>query len=87
MDTLQNKYFYFTEMNKEKNFFNNKKEFSYLFIFEIDDKNTIVSNQSIDLLKINKNHFLKEVTPNNIIERGLIEKIFGGVGPEQIPIN
>tara|TARA_B100000965_G_C19563408_1_gene745666 strand:- start:197 stop:628 length:432 start_codon:yes stop_codon:yes gene_type:complete len=87
IDTQQNKYFYFTEMNKEKNFFNKKREYSYLFVFEIDSNNIIVSKKSIDLLKIDNSLYQKNETPNNIVERGLLEKIFGGVGPEQLPTN
>ena len=35
----------------------------------------------------NKNEIslAKDETSNNIVRRGLIEKIFGGVGPQQLP--
>jgi len=85
IDILQNKYFYYTEKNKSKNFYINKKEYSFLFIFELDQNDNIIKTQSINLLDIQKTSFNKKRTPNNIIERGLIEKVFGGVGPNQLP--
>ena len=87
VDLIQNKFFYFTEKNKERNFFNKKTEYSYLFIFEVDQNDNIISKESINLLNKDTNLYLKKETPNNIVERGLIEKIFGGVGPEQLPTN
>ena len=85
IDPLLNKYFYFIEKRKSKNFYNKKLEYSYLFVFEIDNEDKIISSESINLLT-NKNHkYKEEETQNNIIKRGLLEKIFGGIGPNQIP--
>ncbi len=84
IDSIQNKYFYYTEMKKNQNFYNQKIEYSYLFVFEFDENENIINSDSIDLL--NKEVlYQKKITKNNIIERGLLEKIFGGVGPNQIP--
>ena len=85
VDSIQNKYFYFTEMKKSKNFYNNKVEYSYLFVFELDKNNNIIATESINLLEENNYKYQKEITSNNIIKRGLIEKIFGGVGANQLP--
>ncbi|MDC0248461.1 hypothetical protein OAJ96_00490, partial [bacterium] len=85
IDSLSNKYFYFTEKNKKINFYNNKIEYSYLFIFQINENDKIVSSESIDLLK-NKNHKYRKIqTSNNIIKRGLLETIFGGIGQNPMP--
>ena len=35
VDDIFNKYFYFTEKRKTKNFYNSKTEYSYLFVFQI----------------------------------------------------
>ena len=82
IDNIQNKYFYYTEKNKVKNFYSEKKEYSYLFIFELDKDNKVIASKSIDLLKEDNNTFQKKETTNSIVKRGLIEKIFGGVGPQ-----
>ncbi len=85
IDNLSNKYFYFTEKKKEVNFYNKKIEYSYLFVFEINDNDKIVNSESINLLK-DKNHKYRKIqTVNNIIKRGLLETIFGGIGTNPMP--
>ena len=84
-DDILNKYFYFTEKEKKTNFYNSKVEYSYLFVFEINDENKIVNKEVINLLTQKSHKYKKRETNNNIIKRGLIEKIFGGVGANQFP--
>ena len=80
IDYMSNKYFYFTEKKKETNFYNNKIAYSYLFVFEINDDDQIINSESINLLA-NKNHKYRKIqTENNIVKRGLLEIIFGGIG-------
>ena len=85
IDNLSNKYFYFTEKKKETNFFNNKVEYSFLFVFEINDNNKIVKSESINLLKEKNHKYRKIQTSNDIIKRGLLETIFGGIGTNPMP--
>jgi hypothetical protein len=85
IDSLSNKYFYFTEKKKETNFFDNKIEYSYLFVFEVNDNDKIVKSESINLLKEKNHKYLKIQTSNNIIKRGLLESIFGGIGAKPMP--
>ena len=85
IDNLSNKYFYFTEKKKETNFYKKKIEYSYLFVFEINNNDQIVNSESINLLK-DKNHKYRKIeTSNNIIKRGLLETIFGGIGTDPMP--
>ena len=85
IDNLSNKYFYFTEKKRETNFYNKNIEYSYLFVFEINDSDKVVNSESINLLK-NKNHKYRKIQTNNdIIKRGLLETIFGGIGPNPMP--
>ena len=85
IDNLSNKYFYFTEKKTEANYYNKKIEYSYLFVFEIDGNDKIISSESINLLK-NKNHKYRKIqTSNDIIKRGLLETIFGGIGTNPMP--
>ena len=82
VDDLSNKYFYFTEKKKETNFYNKKIEYSYLFVFEINDNNKIISSESINLLK-DKNHKYRKIqTNNNIIKRGILcsDEIIDDIG-------
>jgi len=82
IDNLSNKYFYFTEKRKESNFYNNKVEYSYLFVFQINENNKIINTESINLLKEKNHKYRKIETSNNIIKRGLLETIFGGIGTD-----
>ena len=85
IDNLSNKYFYFTERKKETNFYNKKIEYSYLFVFEINDNDKIISSESINLLTEKNHKYRKIQTNNNIIKKGLLETIFGGVGANPMP--
>ena len=85
IDTIQKKYFYYTEKSKSKNFYSNKIEYSYLFVFELNQNDEIIGSESINLLNTNNIKYQKIETENNIVKRGLIEKIFGGVGPNKLP--
>ena len=85
VDPIQNKIFYYTEKVKENSFFNKKTEYSYLFVFTVDKNDQIINQKAYNLQNKNEISLAKEETSNNIVERGLIEKIFGGVGPQQLP--
>ena len=85
IDSLSNKYFYFTEKRRDSNFYNNKIEYSYLFVFEIDNNDKIVNSESINLLNEKNHKYRKIQTSNNIIKRGLLETIFGGIGTNPMP--
>ena len=85
IDNLSNKYFYFTERKKETNFYNKKIEYSYLFVFEINNDDKIISSESINLLTEKNHKYRKIQTNNNIIKKGLLETIFGGVGANPMP--
>ena len=87
VDNLSNKFFYFTEKRKETNFYNKKIEYSYLFVFEFNDKDKIVNSESFDLLKEKNHKYRKIQTSNNIINRGLLETIFGGIGTDPMSTN
>ena len=85
VDTIQNKFFYYTEKVKENSFFDKKTEYSFLFVFTLDENENIISQNAYNLQNKNEISLAKEETSNNIVKRGLIEKIFGGVGPQQLP--
>ena len=85
IDDLSKKYFYFTERKKETNFYNNKIEYSYLFVFEINNNDEIINSESINLLKEKNHKYRKIKTSNNIIKRGLLETVFGGIGTNPMP--
>ena len=85
IDPIENKYFYYTEKIKEDNFFSKKKEYSYIFVFEFDQNDYVIRKKVLNLNELQKIKINNMRTTNQIIERGLIEKIFGGVGTQKVP--
>jgi len=85
VDPIQNKIFYYTEKIKENSFFDKKTEYSYLFVFTLDNNDLIISQKAYNPQNKNEISLAKDETSSNIVQRGLIEKIFGGVGPQQLP--
>ena len=85
IDPIENKYFYYSEKIQEDNFFSKKKEYSYIFIFEFDQNDDVIDKKVLNLNEIKKIKINKMRTNNRILKRGLIEKIFGGVGTQKVP--
>ena len=85
IDPIENKYFYYSEKIKEDNFFSKKKEYSYIFVFEFDQNDDLVDKKVLNLNELQKIKINKIRTSNKIVKRGLIEKIFGGVGTQKVP--
>ncbi len=85
IDPIENKFFYYSEKIKENNFFSKKNEYSYLFVFGFDQNNNVIEKKVLNLNEVQKSKINKMKTENNIIKRGLIEKIFGGVGTQKVP--
>ena len=81
-DEILNKYFYFSEKKSKKSFFNKKIDYSYIFVFEFDSKDEIISSKVYDLKNQQNFNFIEDETEDEIIQRGLIERVFGGVGPQ-----
>ena len=85
IDPIENKYFYYSEKTKEENFFSKKKEYSYIFVFEFDQNENVIGKKVLNLNELQTTKINKMRTGNQIIKRGLIEKIFGGVGTQKVP--
>ena len=83
IDPVNNKYFYYAEMEEKESAFKRKINYSVVFVFEFDENNHIINSRVYDLNKKNETNVINEITENEIIKRGLLEKIFGGVGPQQ----
>ncbi len=83
IDTVQNKFFYFTEKSEKRSVFKKNIKFSYIFVFELDDNNMIITSKVYNIKDIENIKFSKDKISNEIVKRGLLEKIFGGVGAQQ----
>ena len=80
IDPIEKKYYYFSEKKYVKNFFKKKisNRIMVVFIFNENESIKLISKYDLNDEQDVKN--IKDSTPNELIERGLIRKILGGVG-------
>ena len=83
IDPIENKFFYFSEVSEKKSILKKKIKYSYVFVFKIDKYDQIVESNVYNTKDIENIKFSSDKTSNEIIKRGLLEKIFGGVGTQQ----
>ena len=80
IDPIEKKFFYFSQKKIKKSIINDQIEYSYIFVFKFDDSDQIIESNSYNLLRKDEIKLVEEETKNSVIKRGLIEKVFGGVG-------
>ena len=85
IDPIEKKYYYFSEKKYVKNFFKQKISNRIMVVFIFNENETIKSVSQYDLNDKQDVKNIKESTPNELIKRGLIQKIFGGIG-NTVPI-
>ncbi len=83
IDPIENKFFYFSELSEKKSILKKEVNYSYVFVFTIDEYDQIVESKVYNTKQIQKIKFSDDKTSNQIIKRGLLEKVFGGVGTQQ----
>ena len=83
IDPLENKFFYFSEKSEKKSIFKKEIKYSYVFVFKMDENNKIIDTKVFNTKDIENIKFRDDKTSNDIIKRGLLEKVFGGVGTQQ----
>ena len=80
IDPIEKKYYYFSEKKYVKNFFKQKISNRIVVVFIFNENETIKSLSQYNLNDEQDVKNIKESTPNELIKRGLIQKIFGGIG-------
>ena len=83
IDPIENKFFYFSEKSEKKSIFQKEIKYSYVFVFKMDDKNQIIETKVFNTKEIKNIKFSEDKTSNEIVQRGLLERVFGGVGTQQ----
>ena len=83
IDPIEKKYFYFSEKSEKRSVFKKQIEYSYVFVFELDGNENIVNSSVYNIKDLKNIELSNEKTTNEIVDRGLLEKIFGGVGTQQ----
>ena len=85
VDPIEKKYFYFSEKKIYKNQFSNNLINRILIVFKFDDQENIIYVNEYNLDNEKDIKYIKETTPNSLVKRGIIERIFGGVGKTTLP--
>ena len=83
IDPIENKFFYYSEVSEKKSIIKKEIKYSYVFVFKIDEYDQIVESKVYNIKDIENIRFSGDKTSNEIVKRGLLEKIFGGVGTQQ----
>ena len=84
VDLIDNKYYYFSEKTVSKNFFNEKIKSRDMIVYNFDSNNNIISVNEFNLNNEKKISVNKDKTLNNLSQKGIIERVFGGVGKRQL---
>lgn len=86
IDPIDKKFFYYSEKNEKKSIFNKKTKYSYVFVFKFNEKDQIIESKVFNLKNKKDIKYIEDETSSEVVKRGLIEKIFGGVGTQsEIP--
>ena len=83
IDPIENKFFYFSEKSEKKSILKKEIKYSYVFVFKLDKYDQIIESKVFNIKEIEDIKFSEDKTSNEIVKRGLLEKIFGGVGAQQ----
>ena len=83
VDPIEKKYFYYMEKKNINSIFKKEVEYSYVFVFEFDTSDKILNSEVFDLKNTKNIEIIESQTSNEIVKRGLLERIFGGVGSQQ----
>ena len=83
IDPIENKFFYFSEKSQKKSIFKKEVKYSYVFVFKINENDEIIESNVFNIKNIKNIKFSNDKTSNEIVKRGILEKIFGGVGTQQ----
>ena len=87
IDPIENKYYYYFEKRINKNIFDSRIEKRTMIVFNFEENENVQSFNQYNLNQEQQINFIKDKTKNNLIERGLIEKIFGGIGKQKLSDN
>ena len=82
IDPIENNFYYFSEKNISKNHLTKKTIDRLILVYYFDQENNIINTKKLNLddeknIKISENRI-----KNNLIKKGLIEKIFGGISAQ-----
>ena len=83
VDPINKKFFYYVEKSEKKSAFSKNIDYSYIFVFEFNDLDKIIDSKVYDIKNLESIKNIEDQTSNEVVSRGILERIFGGVGPQQ----
>lgn len=87
IDPIENKYYYYFEKRINKNIFDSRIEKRTMIVFNFEENENVQSFNQYNLNQEQQINIIKDKTKNNLIDRGLIEKLFGGMGKQKLSDN
>ena len=82
IDPIENNFYYFSEKNISKNRLTKNTVDRLILVYYFDDKNNIIDTKKLNLDDEKTINISKNRVKNDLIKKGLIEKIFGGVSAQ-----
>ncbi len=82
IDPIENNFYYFSEKNISKNRLTKKTVDRLILVYYFDDENNIINAKKLNLDDEKNIDISKNRIKNDLIKKGLIEKIFGGVSTQ-----
>ncbi len=82
IDPIENNFYYFSEKNISKSRLNKKTVDRLILVYYFDDQNNIINSKELNLDDEKTINISENRIKNNLIKKGLIEKIFGGVSAQ-----
>ena len=79
IDPIENNFYYFSEKNISKNRLTKKTVDRLILVYYFDNENNIIDTKRFNLDDEKIINISDKRIKNNLIKKGLIEKIFGGV--------
>ena len=88
IDPIENNFYYFSEKNISKNSLTKNTVDRLILVYYFDDENNIINTKKLNLDDEKTINISENRIKNNLIKKGLLEKIFGGVSAQSsIPSN
>ena len=82
IDPIENNFYYFSEKNISKNSLTKNTVDRLILVYYFDDENNIINTKKLNLDDEKKINISENRIKNDLIKKGLIEKIFGGVSAQ-----
>ena len=82
IDPIENNFYYFSEKNISKNRLTKKTVDRLILVYYFDDENNIINTKKLNLDDEKNINISENRIKNDLIKKGLIEKIFGVVSAQ-----